>query len=186
MDRAFRNIVTMFGMSIPEAATMCSTTPARALGLTRFGVVAEGNIADLVVLDRAFRVVRTFIAGEQVYGERRASTDFTLLWREPMGRKRAGKTRSTCESELKLPDRLNGVTRGIIDPRLLNASRRSRHLLHTPQCRPPRGFIQDNVPSSGTPSSTPSLITSDFSFSTKGASMLSSCARPSDIACAIA
>ena len=68
MDRAFRNIVTMFGMSIPEAATMCSTTPARALGLTRFGVVAEGNIADLVVLDRAFRVVRTFIAGEQVYG----------------------------------------------------------------------------------------------------------------------
>jgi len=32
----------------------------------------------------------------------------------------------------------------------------------------------------------PSLITSDFSFSTKGASMLSSCARPSDIACAIA
>ena len=68
MDRAFRNIVTMFGMSIPEAATMCSTTPARALGLTRFGVVAEGNIADLVVLDRACRVVRTFIAGEQVYG----------------------------------------------------------------------------------------------------------------------
>jgi len=67
MDRAFRNIVTMFGMSIPEAATMCSTTPARALGLTRFGVIAEGNIADLVVLDRAFRVVRTFIGGEQVY-----------------------------------------------------------------------------------------------------------------------
>jgi N-acetylglucosamine-6-phosphate deacetylase len=67
MDRAFRNIVTMFDMSITEAAMMCSTTPARAMGLTRFGVITEGNIADLVVLDRAFRVRRTFIAGETVY-----------------------------------------------------------------------------------------------------------------------
>jgi len=67
MDRAFRNIVTMFDVSITEAAMMCSTTPARAMGLTRFGVIAEGNIADLVVLDRAFRVRRTLIAGETVY-----------------------------------------------------------------------------------------------------------------------
>lgn len=67
MDRAFRNIVTMFRSSITEAAILCSTTPARALGLTRFGVLAEGNAADLVVLDRAFRVSRTFIDGQQVY-----------------------------------------------------------------------------------------------------------------------
>ena len=67
MDRAFRNIVTMFHASIAEAAVMCSTTPARALGLTGFGVIAEGNVADLVVLDRAFRVSRTFIDGEEVY-----------------------------------------------------------------------------------------------------------------------
>jgi N-acetylglucosamine-6-phosphate deacetylase len=67
MDRAFRNIVTLFHASIPEAAVMCSTTPARALGLTRFGVIAEGNVADLVVLDRAFRVVRTFIDGEEIF-----------------------------------------------------------------------------------------------------------------------
>jgi N-acetylglucosamine-6-phosphate deacetylase len=67
MDRAFRNVVSMFDLSIREAAAMCSTTPARALGLTGFGVLAEGNVADVVVLDRAFRVVRTFIGGEQVY-----------------------------------------------------------------------------------------------------------------------
>jgi N-acetylglucosamine-6-phosphate deacetylase len=67
MDRAFRNIVTMFHASIVQAAIMCSTTPARALGLTRFGVIAEGNVADLVVLDRGFRVVRTFIDGEEVF-----------------------------------------------------------------------------------------------------------------------
>ena len=67
MDRAFRNIVALFQASITEAAMMCSTTPARAMGLTGFGVIAAGNIADLVVLDRAFRVTRTFIGGEEVY-----------------------------------------------------------------------------------------------------------------------
>jgi N-acetylglucosamine-6-phosphate deacetylase len=67
MDRAFRNIVTMFDISITDAAMMCSTTPARAMGLTGFGVIAEGNVADVVVLDRAFRVTRTFIGGENVY-----------------------------------------------------------------------------------------------------------------------
>jgi N-acetylglucosamine-6-phosphate deacetylase len=67
MDRAFRTIVTRCGASIVEAATMCSTTPARELGLTGFGVIAVGTMADLVVLDRGFRVVRTFIGGEQVF-----------------------------------------------------------------------------------------------------------------------
>jgi len=67
MDRAFRNIVTMFGSSITEAAMLCSTTPARALGLRGFGVIAEGSVADLVVLDRAFRVTRTLIDGEEIY-----------------------------------------------------------------------------------------------------------------------
>lgn len=67
MDRAFATIVTRFGMSIPEAAQLCATTPARALGLTGFGVIAAGAVADLVVLDAGFRVRRTFVAGRQVY-----------------------------------------------------------------------------------------------------------------------
>ena len=58
--------MTRFGSSIVEAATMCSTTPARELGLTGFGVIAVGAVADLVVLDRGFRVMKTFIGGEQV------------------------------------------------------------------------------------------------------------------------
>ena len=66
MDGAFRTIVTRLGGSLVEAATMCSTTPARELGLTGFGVIAVGAMADLVVLDRGFRVVRTFVGGEQV------------------------------------------------------------------------------------------------------------------------
>ena len=41
MDRAFKTIVTVFGFTVLEAATVCSTTPARVLGLSEFGVLAE-------------------------------------------------------------------------------------------------------------------------------------------------
>ena len=67
MDRAFRVIVTRFGLPVTDAAVLCSTTPARELGVTDCGVLAEGAIADVVVLNRAFDVVRTFIDGEDVY-----------------------------------------------------------------------------------------------------------------------
>ena len=67
MDRAFRTIVSAFGLSIVDAATLCAGTPARELGLTGFGVIARDAVADLVVLDRGFRVRRTFIDGAQVY-----------------------------------------------------------------------------------------------------------------------
>jgi N-acetylglucosamine-6-phosphate deacetylase len=68
MDRVFRTIVVEFEFSIVDAARLCATTPCRELNLTGFGVVAEGATADLVVLDRGFRVARTFIGGRQVYG----------------------------------------------------------------------------------------------------------------------
>lgn len=68
MNRAFRNIVTSFGGSLVDAALLCSTTPARTLGLSGFGVLADGSVADLVVLDRAFNVVRTFVGGQLVWG----------------------------------------------------------------------------------------------------------------------
>jgi N-acetylglucosamine-6-phosphate deacetylase len=67
MDRAFANIVNRFGGSLVDAALMCATNPARALGLTGHGVIAPGAVADLVVLDRGFRVVRTFVGGSQTY-----------------------------------------------------------------------------------------------------------------------
>ena len=68
MDRAFRTIVTAFGLSIVDAATLCASTPARELGLTGFGVIARDAMADLVVLDRGFRVRHTFIDGDVAYG----------------------------------------------------------------------------------------------------------------------
>lgn len=67
MDRAFGNVVRMMGQSVVSAATMCAATPAAQLGLGDLGRITAGAQADLVVLDRDFRVVRTFIAGAQVW-----------------------------------------------------------------------------------------------------------------------
>jgi N-acetylglucosamine-6-phosphate deacetylase len=67
MDRAFRAIVSSFGVSIVDAALMCSTTPARELGLSGFGVLERDAVADVVVLDRELRVVSTFVNGRQVH-----------------------------------------------------------------------------------------------------------------------
>ena len=67
MDRAFRTLVTAFGCSIADAAALCATTPARELGLTGFGVLSPGAFADVVVLDRSFRVRHTLIGGQHVH-----------------------------------------------------------------------------------------------------------------------
>jgi N-acetylglucosamine-6-phosphate deacetylase len=63
MDRAFARLTSEVGLSLSDAAAVCATTPARALGLQGFGVLAAGAMADLVVLDRDLRVVQTWIAG---------------------------------------------------------------------------------------------------------------------------
>jgi N-acetylglucosamine-6-phosphate deacetylase len=64
MADAFGRLVSRVGVSLVDAATMCSTTPARALGLHGFGIISPGAMADLVVLDRDLTVVKTFIGGE--------------------------------------------------------------------------------------------------------------------------
>jgi len=67
MDRAFRNLVRMLGSSLVEAAVMCATAPARALGITRQGRLEPGALADLVVLDHDLAVQETWIGGEPVF-----------------------------------------------------------------------------------------------------------------------
>jgi N-acetylglucosamine-6-phosphate deacetylase len=67
MDRAFAMLVTQVGLALPEAVMMCSTTPARELGLQGMGLLTEGGLADLTVLDRNFRVVQTYVGGLLVY-----------------------------------------------------------------------------------------------------------------------
>ena len=63
MDRAFAKLVTVDRPQPVGRRDRCATTPARALGLQGFGVIAQGAIADLVVLDRDLQVVQTFIGG---------------------------------------------------------------------------------------------------------------------------
>jgi N-acetylglucosamine-6-phosphate deacetylase len=70
MDRAFATLVSRVGVSLVEAAAMCATTPARQLGLSGFGFLAPGAVADLVVLDRQFRVRATYVGGRAVFRER--------------------------------------------------------------------------------------------------------------------
>lgn len=67
MDRAFGLLVGRVGLSLPDAALACSTTPARELGLRGLGVIAPGSLADLTVLDRNLTVAQTYVGGQLVY-----------------------------------------------------------------------------------------------------------------------
>ena len=69
MDKAFAMLASTMGVSLVEAAAMCSTTPARELGLHGLGVIAPGGRADLAVLDRSFRVRQTWLGGVMVFSE---------------------------------------------------------------------------------------------------------------------
>jgi N-acetylglucosamine-6-phosphate deacetylase len=66
MDQAFRHAVHA-GITLPDAALMASTTPARALGLAaETGALEAGLRADLVVLSPDLEVRRVMRAGRWV------------------------------------------------------------------------------------------------------------------------
>lgn len=71
MDVAFERLVTLVGLSPVQAAVMCSTTPARELGLHGHGLLAAGAVADLVVLDRQYRVTQSWVGGELAWSRDR-------------------------------------------------------------------------------------------------------------------
>ena len=64
MDAAFRMLVTRIGLSLPDAARMCATTPAEAIKAADIGAIVAGKWADLTVLDRDLHVTHTYIGGE--------------------------------------------------------------------------------------------------------------------------
>ncbi|MEO6212776.1 MAG: N-acetylglucosamine-6-phosphate deacetylase [Vicinamibacterales bacterium] len=67
MDRAFSTLVNLMAFSLVDAALMCSTTPARELGLDGSGTLVAGGTADFVLLDRDLGVVETYIGGVCAY-----------------------------------------------------------------------------------------------------------------------
>jgi N-acetylglucosamine-6-phosphate deacetylase len=67
MDRVFQMLVGAAGQSLVTAAVVCSTTPARELGLVGYGVLVPDASADLAVLDANLSVVQTYVGGHLVY-----------------------------------------------------------------------------------------------------------------------
>lgn len=55
------------GIPFEEAHKMASLTPARLMGLSRKGVIANDKDADLFVVDSEFNIVRTMVDGQFVY-----------------------------------------------------------------------------------------------------------------------
>lgn len=66
MEGAFRFVVRHVGLSLVDAAAMCSTNPARALGFTGVGALRAGLRADIVLLDEAFEVSGVMRAGRWI------------------------------------------------------------------------------------------------------------------------
>jgi N-acetylglucosamine-6-phosphate deacetylase len=64
MIGAVRNAMTMLGLSLEDAVSIASAAPAAFLGLAgQRGAIRAGQAADLVLLDDALRVSRTWIDG---------------------------------------------------------------------------------------------------------------------------
>ncbi|NOU86656.1 N-acetylglucosamine-6-phosphate deacetylase [Paenibacillus sp. LMG 31460] len=67
MNEALRNTVEL-GISLEDAVTMASRTPADLLGLPQKGRIALGADADMVLLDDKFQVAWTMIGG-RIYSQ---------------------------------------------------------------------------------------------------------------------
>ncbi|AMW11246.1 N-acetylglucosamine-6-phosphate deacetylase [Streptomyces qaidamensis] len=69
LDRAFQRAVTVDGLSVEDAVTALSATPARLLGMAdTIGSLEPGKYADLLILDSAYEVKGVMRRGEWVVG----------------------------------------------------------------------------------------------------------------------
>ncbi|MFD5948405.1 N-acetylglucosamine-6-phosphate deacetylase [Streptomyces collinus] len=68
-DRSFKRAVTVDGLSVEDAVTALSATPARLLGMAdTIGSLEPGKYADLLILDSAYEVKGVMRRGEWVVG----------------------------------------------------------------------------------------------------------------------
>jgi N-acetylglucosamine-6-phosphate deacetylase len=75
MDAAFRCLVRTMGFSAVDAATLCSTTPARELQMDGIGAIVEGAVADLAILDPNGVVAQTWRSGRVIYDRRNTAAN---------------------------------------------------------------------------------------------------------------
>ena len=62
-----RTMVTKVGAPLHEAVAMATDTPAFIIGVSSKGQFKIGGDADLVVISPELEVLRTFVAGEEVF-----------------------------------------------------------------------------------------------------------------------
>jgi N-acetylglucosamine-6-phosphate deacetylase len=62
-----RTLVRDVEVTLHEAIAMATKNPAREIGLERKGRLEAGADADLVVISPKLEVMRTFVAGKEVY-----------------------------------------------------------------------------------------------------------------------
>lgn len=62
-----RTMVEQVGVPLHEAVAMASANPAKALGLPAKGTFEVGSDADFVVLSPELEVVKTFLAGDEIF-----------------------------------------------------------------------------------------------------------------------
>ena len=62
-----RTMVTKVGVALYEAVGMATDTPAFVIGLTNKGQFKIGGHADLVVISQELEVLRTFLAGKEIF-----------------------------------------------------------------------------------------------------------------------
>jgi len=64
---ALKNFVEWTGWTLEDALLAVTANPAKALGLENKGVIEAGADADIAIMDRNFRVVKTFVGGKLVW-----------------------------------------------------------------------------------------------------------------------
>ena len=70
MIEAVQNSVEHVGIALDEALRMASLYPARAMGVERqLGSIDAGKIANLTVFTRDFKIIKTFVNGDDVLSE---------------------------------------------------------------------------------------------------------------------
>ncbi|MFX0171201.1 MAG: N-acetylglucosamine-6-phosphate deacetylase [Candidatus Hodarchaeota archaeon] len=67
MDVAIKNMVTNLGVDLKDAIRMATSNPADALNLLDYGRIAQGCIADIVLLDLELNILTTICKGKVLY-----------------------------------------------------------------------------------------------------------------------
>ncbi len=67
MHLCFINFMKFTGASLEEASIMTSTNQARYLGIDNLGEIKEGYLADILILDKDYEIVKTIGNGNVLY-----------------------------------------------------------------------------------------------------------------------